>query len=47
MPLCKNLKTGQEKLKREILQCEALSTVSFDDVDNALSSEILVHLTSL
>ena len=26
---------------------EALSTVSSDDVDDALSSEILVHLTSL
>ena len=26
---------------------EALSTVSFDDVDDALSSEILVHHTSL
>ena len=26
---------------------EALSTVSFDDVDDALSSQILAHLTSL
>ena len=41
------LKTGQEKLKREILQCLWPFQRSYDDVNDALSSEILVHLTSL
>ena len=33
--------------KRNFAMSKALSTVSSDDVDDALSSEILVHLTSL
>ena len=45
MPLCKNLKTTQEKLKRKLCNVEALSTVSSDDVEDILSSEILVHLS--
>ena len=48
MRLCKSLKTGNEKLRKEILQhLRPFSSVIENNLDMNLSSEILQHLVNL